>query len=415
MSFRGERAGGTGTDPGGTWSLVLATLPNDRVGDFVEALSGEAEDAQVILLPLGALPMSTPLDELDDRAQDVSRLSTMEIVIASLQSVGAWRGLLIYSALAGFIGGYALLFDVSYLLVAAMLVNPMGAPALVAVIGMTVGDARMFGRGGLRFLVSLLTQALAALSLGLAYGISVSTPMMEQITALSAWAAALALAAGAAGAQTQVKSERDSLVSGTAAGFMVAAALAPPAAVLGLSIPLGRWDYAGLMAFLLTLQFFAIAAGGWLVLHFLGVRPGQPSIGRGSASVRTGLAAVVVAVTVGLVVWQTHREPTFLKADLSSTALEIVRDAVEATPGTWLVESSARFTRPQLEVSAGEALLLEIVVQRDTDAAESGIPADAALEAGLRERVSRSIQQRMVGVVPFVRVVVLPGLPAPQQ
>jgi uncharacterized membrane protein len=76
----------------------------------------------------------------------------------------------------------------------------------------------------------------------------------------------LALVAGAAGAQAQVQAERDSLVSGTGAGFMVAAALAPPAAMLGLSVPLARWDYAGLMAFLLLLQFVAISLGGWLVL-----------------------------------------------------------------------------------------------------------------------------------------------------
>lgn len=100
---------------------------------------------------------------------------------------------------------------------------------------------------------------------------------------------------------TQVESERDSLVSGTAAGFMVAAALAPPAAMLGLSIPLGRWDYTALMGFLLMLQFVAIGAGGWLALMIYGVRPSDPSVGRGKGKWRTVLAGVVLLIAVAMV------------------------------------------------------------------------------------------------------------------
>jgi uncharacterized membrane protein len=388
----------------GDWSLVLLNLPNERVGAFVAAVSAVVSDAEFIVLPVGALPLATPLDRLDERVRDVSRLSTMELVVASLQSVGAWRGMLIFSLLAGTIGAYGLIFDTGYLLVAAMLVNPMGAPALVAVVGLAIGDGRMFARGGVRFVVSLAVQATAALVLGFAYGLSVSTAMMEQVASLSTWTVLVALAAGAAGAQTQVKSERDSLVSGTAAGFMVAAALAPPAAVLGLSVPLGRWDYVALMAFLLLLQFFAIAAGGWTVLHLLGVRPADPTVGRGAVRWRNGLVAGVVVATVALVAWQTQREPRFNKADLSRAALEIARDAAADVPGAYLIEASARFTRPDLERYDRDGLLIEVIVERSTNAAD-----DDALADSIRERVRTLVSARLEDVVAFVDVTVLPG------
>jgi len=344
------------------------------------------------------------VEEVDERVRDVSRLSTIELVLGSLQSVGAWKGILLFSAFAGVIGAYGLIFDVSYLLVAAMLVNPMGAPALVSVVGIAIGDARMFGRGGVRFLVSLAVQAGAALALGFAYALDVSTEMMEQVTALSTWSILVAVVAGAAGAQTQVKSDRDSLVSGTAAGFMVAAALAPPAAVLGLSVPLARWDYFGQMAFLLALQFFAIAAGGWLSLFVFGVRPAEPSIGRGSALRRNVLLAGVVAVAVGMVAWQTSQEPRFQKADLSRAALEIARDAVDATPGAFLVESDARFTRPELDRYEGEGLLIQVIVESSGAAEDDGV-----LQSAIRERIRTLVHERMRGVVPFVDVTILPG------
>jgi uncharacterized hydrophobic protein (TIGR00271 family) len=402
VAVQAERAHCDGEPRAAAWSLVVLDLPNDRVGAFVAEVSQVAEEAEFVLLPVGALTLRAPFDSVDERVQDISRLSTAELVLASLQSVGAWRGMLLFSVLAGVVGGYGLIFDVSYLLVAAMLINPMGAPALVSVVGVAVGDARMFARGGVRFLVSLLVQAGAAMALGFSYSLTVSTAMMEQVTALSNWAVVVALAAGAAGAQTQVKSERDSLVSGTAAGFMVAAALAPPAAVLGLSVALGRWDYFQLMAFLLALQFVAIAAGGWLVLHAFGVRPADPSVGRGTRRWRTALAAMVVVAAAALVAWQAQ-QPRFLKADLSRAALEIARDAVDLVPGAFLIESAARFTRPDLEHRDREGLIVEIIVERSHDA-----PPDDDIASDIRAHVRRLVGERMTGVVPLVDVTVLP-------
>jgi len=385
--------------------LILLTLPNDRVGPFVGAIEERIGQAAFVLIPFGALPLRTPLRELEDEVRDVSPLSTIELVLSSLQSIGSWRGMLLYSLLAGVIGAYGVIFEISYLLVGAMLVNPMGAPAVVAVIALAIGDVRMFGRGGIRFGVSLATQAGAALALGLAYGLQVSTAMMEQIASLSAWAVLLALAAGAAGAHAQVRSERDSLVSGTAAGFMVAAALAPPAAVVGLSIPIGRWDYTGLMVFLLALQFVAIALGGWLALAAFGIRPGDPTVGRGTARGRTVLATVLAIVTAALVWWQVEQTPGMVKGDLSRDALVLVRDAVETVPGAAMIEATARFTRPDLARLEGEALLIQIHVEGLDGSSET-------VEDAVRSAVQEAIRAAMPGVVPFVDVVALsrPGV-----
>lgn len=180
LAVRVDRTGaGIGEAPGSTWSLIFVDLPNTEVGSFVDAVRREVDEAEFVLVPVGVLPLHTPLEEVAGRVRDVSRLSTVELVLASLQSVGAWKGLLVFSALAGAIGAYGLIFDVSHLLVAAMLINPMGAPALVAVVGLAIGDPRMFVRGGARFAVSLAVQALAAMALGVGYGLRISTGMLR--------------------------------------------------------------------------------------------------------------------------------------------------------------------------------------------------------------------------------------------
>lgn len=389
-------------------ALVTMQVPNARVGELVEGVRELAEDAQVVVMPGGALPLRAPLDDAGEQVRDVSQLSTFEVVLASLQSVGSWRGLLVYSALAGIIGAYGVVLDASYLLVAAMLINPMAAPALVSVVAIAIGDARMAGRGALRFAISLGVQTLAALGFGLLYGLTTSTAMMEQVTSLSRFAVLVAVAAGAAGAQTLVKSERDSLVSGTAAGFMVAAALAPPAAVLGLSIPLARWDYAGQMGLLLALQYFAIVIGGVVASALNGVRPSAAALGRGSEKVRGALIAASVLVTAVLVALQVTRGPALAKGDLSRRALEEAQRAVEPVAGAAIVEVSAHFTRPELSRHEGETVLVDVVVER-TDPTRT--PED--VERDVRDAVRSRLTDAMRGVVPLVDVTVLPG-PAAQ-
>ncbi|HEX2187292.1 MAG TPA: DUF389 domain-containing protein [Longimicrobiaceae bacterium] len=388
----------------GDWRMVLLNLPNDRVGDFVRAVAEAADDAQVVLFPQGSLPVQLPLEEVHPRVRSVAHKSTLELVLASLQSMGSWKGLLLYAAFSGIVAAYGLLVNASYMLVAAMLIAPMGAPLMVATIGTSVGELNMARRGALRFAVSVLVLVASAAVLGWAYRLQVSTVLMEQVTSLSAWTSLIALVAGAAGAQSQVQSERASLVTATATGFLVAAALSPTSATLGLAIPLQRWDYVGLMAFQLALQFTALVTGGWLSLLVFGVRPGDVSAGRGSRTVRTALAAALVAATVGLTVWQVRHPPRFLKADVARDAARLTRDVVRSVPGARMVQAQAQFTRADLDAAPGEGLLVTLVVEQASPAAER-----SAVESAVRTAVRAKLAGELPGVTPYVDVTVLPA------
>ena len=394
-------------EDGQEWSMIFLNLPNDRVGSFVWAIRDEVEDAQFVIIPRGSLPIQPPFDQVHQRLRDVSHRSTLELVLDSLQSIGSWKGMLLYAAFSGVVAAYGVIFNTSYLLVAAMLIAPMGAPTMVSVVGVAIGDWRMFGRGALRFLAAIAVLVASAVALGFAYGLSFSTSIMEQITSLSAWGVAVALVAGAAGAQSQVQSERSSLVTGTATGFLIAAALSPASAVLGLAATIGRWDYVALMAFQLSLQFVAIALGGWLALLIYGVHPGDPSTGRGSSRWRSALVGGVALAVAALVAWQTQRAPRFLKADLSRQAVALARRAAEAVPGVRLIGADAGFTRPDLQPDSTEAILVEMTVENT-----GGAPTEA-VESAVREAMKRRIRTEMPQVVPFVSVTVVPGRDAP--
>lgn len=401
FAMEGRHAGGE------SWTLVTLNVPNDQVGPLIWAVQDEVEDAQFVLPPQSVLPLEPPLSEVADKVRDVRYRSTMELVLGSLQSIGSWRGMLQYAFFSGVVAAYAVIFDATYLLVAAMLIAPMGAPAMVSAIGAAIGDWRMVGRGAVRFVAAILVLVACAALLGWAYGLSFSTSTMESITSLSAWGVLLAMVAGAAGAQSQVESDRSSLVTGTATGFLIAAALSPTAAVLGLALVLQRWSYVALMSFQLALQYVSIVGAGALLLVLLyGVRPDDPTHGRGSSRWRNAFIAVAFAGVLALTVFQLSSGVTYSKADHSRDVVELAQQAIADVPGVALVEASARFTRPDLTDGSAEAVMVDVVVEKRVAGLE-----DRALETAVREAVQARLRTGLGDVVPFVRVSVLPPHP----
>lgn len=382
--------------------VVLLNIPNNRVGTFMKVVEDSVEDAQAVLFPQGILPLQTPVDTVQESVKRVTPRSTLELVVSALQSIGTWKGMLLYAAFSGLIAAYAVIFNVIYLLVAAMLIAPMGAPAMVSVIGVAVGNGTMFRWGAVRFWVAIAVLVGSAVALGVVYGLSVVPSTMADIASISSWVALLAIVGGAAGAQSLILSDRDSLVTGTATGFLIAVSLSPTSAVLGLALALGQWSYAGTMAFVLVLTFFGIVAGGWVLLRVVyGVRPQHPSTERGSPATMAVLAIVVTLAVIGLIGWQAQQEPQLQKADLSHRAVELTREVSRTLPDVQLVNVSARFV--PADESSSERLLVSVVVE-----AADATPRKSQTAATVRTAVVERLRAHMTGVRPYVQVAVLP-------
>ena len=395
-NMRGED--GAGEDK----AVVFVTLPNAALGPFIEQAAGVADEAEFVFDTAGTIRLRTPLNEVQDKIRNVQIRSPLELLVGSLQSLGGWAGMLTYSILSGLVAAYAVIFNLSFLLVAAMLIAPIGAPAVVAVVGTAMGDSKMIGRGTVRFVVSVLVLAAAAVALGVGYGLEISTPTMEVITSISVWTGLIAVAGGAAGASAQMRSDRDSLVTGTATGFLIAVSLSPPAAVLGLSATIGRWDYAAQMAFTLLLTYFGIIVGGASTLALHGVRPKATGIDRGSNAIRIAAVVGALAGFAGLVAWQSSQAPSYRKADVSYQAIEVTRNAVREMDDVLLVEAAARFTRPDLSTAEEEALYVQLLVD------PLGTVADeAAVSTRIRQSVTRRLEQELTGTRPYVDVTLL--------
>lgn len=390
----------TGLD-GGARKLMTAHLSNSRVGPFIGKVS-ELADAEVTLAPRGVITLHPPASEAPDQVKDVEMRSPIEIFLAGLQSIGSWRGFLSYAAASGFVVWIGLFTNTIYLLTAAMLIAPFAGPAMNLAIGTSRGDAVLMRRSAGRYFAALGVTIFIAMVMSLIMRQEIATTLMIDQSQVSSVALLLPLVAGAAGALNLLQSERSSLVSGAAVGMLVAASIAPPAGLIGMSIAIREWDLLTGGVFRLLVQLAGINVAGAIVFRLAGVRAEGSRFERGSRRYTVfGFAASVVALLV-LGFAQFSHPPELTRSSEAQRATSDVREAVERSGIAHLVEANVRFTRS--DIPGQKSLLCVLYVQ----------PRDSSMdESAVRDQITSVVRRGITreGVTPLVSVNVVSGEP----
>jgi uncharacterized hydrophobic protein (TIGR00341 family) len=380
--------------------VVIVHVSNREVGKVLDELQ-DLPKVHITLIPTGVIALQPPASQAPQQVVDVEERSPIEIFLSGLQSVGSWRGFLSYAALAGFVVWIGLYTNTAYLLVAAMLIAPFAGPAMNTAIATAWGDRKLLGRSILRYFAALAVTIATTWLLSLILRQEIPTSLMVESSQVSAVAVILPLAAGAAGALNLVQSERSSLVSGAATGMLVAASLAPPAGIVGMTSAIGRWDMTISGLFLLFLQLCGINFSASLLFRIFGLSAQGTRYGRGKKWVFFSALAITVMALAGLLTWQFSNSPILQRSSLAQRANAQVQKTVEQVGLAKLVESNVRFTRANIE---GQDTLLSVVyVQRQ--------PGVTASSEEIRDRLTQSIQTHLLeqnfNVTPLVSVNVL--------
>ena len=271
-----------------------------------------------------------------------------------------------------------------------------------AAVATARGDAGLLGRTLFRYLVGLTVAIATAGLTSLVLGQRLATTLMEQTASISATAVILPLVAGAAGAISQGQSERSSLVSGAAIGMLVAAALAPPAGLVGMAAALGEWEMAKGGLFLLGLQLAGINLSGALVFRLVGLNPEGSRYSRGRGWVQKASLLATLLALGGFLAWQFGNAPELQRASLAQRAEVAVHRAVGAGGPVQVVETTARFARA--DIPDQNTLLVTTYVEQMGPSAR---PPAEARERTLRERIGRELRREIPEATPLVDVTVL--------
>lgn len=295
--------------------LVLADADNRQaLLDRMQGVFGPENegDWRITLLPVEATIPRIEEGEDEGEARKPERrevgssgLTREEIQTKVWENARTDRNYITFVVLSTVVAAFGLLSDNVAVVVGAMVIAPLLGPNLALAVGIALGDGALIGRA----IRTNLAGVVIALGLSVLIGF-VATPDFESKELMSRAVVgfdgmAIALASGAAAALSLVTGISSALV-----GVMVAVALLPPTAAIGMFIGFSRPDLAMGAATLLAVNVVCVNLAAQAVMFTRGITPRTFHEKKSAARARIISAAItvaLVAVLAALVYWRLLR------------------------------------------------------------------------------------------------------------
>lgn len=278
--------------------ILVVPGKSQGVVDALQSALGGAEDARVVIQAVEAtLPrVEAPPAESDQAGQGKAAPETTREELYDELEKGAVldRNYLLLVVLSTLVAAIGLIEDNIAVIIGAMVIAPLLGPNLALAFGTALGETRLMGAALRTTLAALAVSVVLAFAIGWLWPVDMRSYELASRTDVGLAGVALALASGAAAALSIVSGISTALV-----GVMVAVALLPPAATLGLMLGEGALDAAAGAGMLLAVNVVCVNLAAKLVFLYRGISPRCP-LDRERA--RRSLAYYIVFWVVSLLV-----------------------------------------------------------------------------------------------------------------
>lgn len=282
----------------GRKTAIILIVNNHRQELFdrlQEALGEKKKDWRIVVQDVEAvMPQEEDGDEdAYEKHAGESREELYEKVADDARFGWPTASLVAVSAVVATVG---IIQDSVTVIIGAMVIAPLLGPILAMIFGAALGEPRLIlnalRSGVLGFAIAVATGALA----GLFMRIDLAGEQLASRTDVGPESIALALASGAAAALSLTVG-----VSGALVGVMVAAALLPPAVVVGVTLGDGLFYPASGALLLFGVNVAAVTLAGQIVFLVQGVRP-RSWYAKKAANQSVAASLVFWTVTLALLV-----------------------------------------------------------------------------------------------------------------
>ena len=326
--------------------IAYFPLPTNAVQPILDKLddAGLSDDAHAVIID-AETDTSRRFEKLEKRYEeengDTEKIAREEIRTTASEMAPEFRTFVTMTVISAVVAAAGLLLDSPAVVVGSMVIAPLIGPAMETSVGTVLGDREMFRKGmKFQFLGGTLTIAAATVfAFAVRYGMLV--PPGTEITSISQISGRLtpdflslvvALGAGAAGALSIASGVSVALV-----GVMIAAALVPPAAAVGISVAWEQPMAAISSTVLVLVNILSINLSGLIVLWYMGYRPKnwfQQEETRSALLKRTGVLLVGIALLSLFLGGVTYT--SMQSANFQQETRDDARTVVENTPGDQL-------------------------------------------------------------------------------
>ena len=273
-----------------SYALLVRTQDTQNVTDRLQELFLKNQIIRIVLQPVEAI-LPKPIDKVTtetQKAQDptqvsdngkktkarkiftgVSRDELYADVSRGAEITTSYILLVIFSTI---VAGIGLIENNVAVVIGAMVIAPLLGPNLALALSTALGDLDLMVNAVKTMLLGFLIALALSFGLGLTWGIywpdELNSPELLARTVVGFGSIALALVSGAAAVLSLASG-----ISSVLVGVMVAVALLPPGATIGIMLGAGRYELAAGAALLLAVNIVCVNLSAKLVFLLKGVQP----------------------------------------------------------------------------------------------------------------------------------------------
>ena len=236
--------------------------------DALQGILSTSLSARVVVIPIEAtLPRE---EEPEKKTKIISATETTreELYNSIGKNARLNRTYLLLTFLSTVVVAIGLLKDNVAVVIGAMVIAPLLGPNLAMALGTALGDTDLMWKAFKTGLAGMSLALVLSILIGIFWPLNVESRELLARTYVGLDSAVLAMASGAAAVISLTSGIPSILV-----GVMVAVALLPPAATMGLMLGAGQTDLAYGAAFLLAVNIVAINLSAKLGFLIQGIKP----------------------------------------------------------------------------------------------------------------------------------------------
>ena len=248
--------------------ILVKPEQRQTILDALQGILSTSLSARVVVIPIEAtLPRE---EEPEKKTKIISAAETTreELYNSIGKNAHLNRTYLLLIFLSTVVVAIGLLKDNVAVVIGAMVIAPLLGPNLAMALGTALGDTDLMWKAFKTGLAGMSLALVLSILIGIFWPLNVESRELLARTYVGLDSAVLAMASGAAAVISLTSGIPSILV-----GVMVAVALLPPAATMGLMLGAGQTDLAYGAAFLLAVNIVAINLSAKLAFLIQGIKP----------------------------------------------------------------------------------------------------------------------------------------------
>ncbi len=281
-------------------SVFLREGSGQALMDNIQSALEGCEDYRITILPVEATAPKIE-EATDQKAEQKIRATREEIYSDVTTGARLDQDFLIMVALSTIVAAIGLNSNGIAAVIGAMVIAPLLGPILGFSMGAALGDFGLLKRSSMTLAGGIGLSLLVAWLLSFILPINLESRELMSRAEVRLDGVALAMAAGGAAALSLTRGQASALV-----GVMVAAALLPPGAALGLFAGAGEWQFALRAALLLALNIACLVLAALIVFRLRQIKP-RTWIEQKNANramwINATLSAFFLLLAAGLIIW----------------------------------------------------------------------------------------------------------------